>query len=85
MEGTTEQQMTYWITREIKELHEIREKATEFIALAQDRPKKNYNKSHKETAKIGIEDKVLLYQNIVEASWSAKLSRNGKDRTTSPA
>ena len=37
MEGTKEQQMTNRITQEIQELHEIRNKATEFIALAQDR------------------------------------------------
>ena len=73
MEGTEEQQMTHRIMQEIKELHEIRNKATEFIALAQDRQKKNYDKSHKETTKLVIGDKVLLYRNIVEASWSAKL------------
>src|ERR1700704_4171004 len=65
--------MSHWITKEIEELHKIREKATEFITLAQDHQKKNYDKSHKEIVKLAIGDKVLLYRNIVEASWSAKL------------
>ena len=73
VEGTKEEQIIHRITQEITELHEIRDKATEFIALAQDRQKKNYDKSHKETEKLAIGDKVLLYRNIVEASWSAKL------------
>jgi len=72
-ETTMEQQLTYRVTNEIEQLHEIRRKAADFIALAQDRQKKNYDKSHKETTKLSIGDKVLLYRNIVEASWSAKL------------
>ena len=68
-----EKQIEHHVTKEIQELHNVRNKAREFIAIAQDRQKKNYDKEHKETEKLKIGDQVLLYRNIVESSWSAKL------------
>ena len=71
--GTWEQQVEHRAKEEIQELHRIRNKAKEFIAVAQERQKKNYDKLHKEVEKLKIGDLVLLYRNIVESSWSAKL------------
>ena len=64
-----EERLSYQITTEIQELHEIRNKAAEFIAVAQDRQKKNYDSANKEVTKLAIGDKVLLYRNIVESLW----------------
>ena len=41
----------------------------------------NYDKANKEITKLYIGDKVLLYRNITEASWLAKLEPNEKDHT----
>jgi len=51
----------------------IWEKAAEFIRKAQDRQKENYDKEHKDTDPLHIGDKVLLFRNVVESSWSRKL------------
>src|SRR5271163_1988296 len=68
-----EERLSYRIKTEIQELHKIRNKAAEFIAVAQDCQKKNYDSANKEVMRLAIEDKVLLYQNIMKLSWSAKL------------
>ena len=68
-----EERLSHHITTEIQELHKIRNKAAEFIAVVQDRQKKNYDSANKEVTRLAIGDKVLLYRNIVESSWSAKL------------
>jgi transposase InsO family protein len=68
-----EERLSHRITIEIQELHTIRNKAAGFIAVAQDRQKKNYDLTNKEVTRLAIGDKVLLYRNIVESSWSAKL------------
>jgi len=71
--GTWEQQIDHRATKEIEGLRDLRNKAKEFIAVAQERQKKNYDKEHKEVTPLKIGDQVLLYRNIVESSWSAKL------------
>ena len=72
-EGMWEQQIDHRATKEIEGLRDLRNKAKEFIAVAQERQKKNYDKEHKEVTPLKIGDQVLLYRNIVESSWSAKL------------
>src|SRR5277367_5022317 len=69
----TEEQVTRRVTQEIGRLKHIRTQAHDFIEKAQERQKVNYDKANKEITKLYIGDKVLLYRNIVEASWSAKL------------
>ena len=59
--------------QEITRLQEIRTQAGKFIEKAQDR-QKDYHDLHShlvEPLKIG--DLVLLYRNVVESSWSAKM------------
>ena len=58
---------------DIAKLHETREKAADFISKAQDTQRRNANKEKTGLPALGIGDQVLLYRNIVEASWSRKL------------
>ena len=71
--GVTEKDPEIYAQEDLSRLQEIRTKAGDFIKRAQDRQKRGHdNKTHLiEPLKIG--DPVLLYRNIVEASWSAKL------------
>src|ERR1700748_3526748 len=62
--GTWEQQVEHRAKEEIQELHRIRNKAKEFIAVAQERQKKNYDKLHKEIERLKIGDLVLLYRRL---------------------
>ena len=71
--AVTEEQVTRRVTQEISRLEHIRTQAHDFIEKAQERQKANYDKANKEITKLCIGDKVLLYRNITEASWSAKL------------
>jgi len=58
---------------DITRLHKTREKAADFIEKSQETQRRNANKETKATAPLQIGDSVLLYRNIVEASWSRKL------------
>jgi len=58
---------------DITRLHKTREKAAEFITKSQETQQKNANKDRKPSETLHIGDQVLLYRNIVEASWSRKL------------
>lgn len=65
--------MEEYAQQEITRLQEIRSQAGKFIEKAQDR-QKDYHDLHShlvEPLKIG--DLVLLYRNVVESSWSAKM------------
>jgi len=60
-----------YIIKDMDRLQAVREKAQRFIKRAQDR---QLAKQHQQDdTKMNIGDLVLLYRNIVEASWSAKL------------
>ena len=61
------------INQEITQLRQICHQAQEFISKAQERQKANYDKANKETTILRIGDLVLLFRNMTEASWSAKL------------
>ena len=56
----------------IDRLGRIRKKAAVFIDKAQERQRANQNKKAN-AVPLKIGDQVLLYRNIVESSWSAKL------------
>jgi transposase InsO family protein len=61
-----------YVTRDLARLQLIRRKATKFIERAQERQRATQNKKiSAEPLKIG--DEILVYRNIVESSWSAKL------------
>ena len=69
----TEETRNIRINQEITRLQQIRHQAQEFISKAQERQKANYDKANKETTILRIGDQVLLFRNVTEASWSAKL------------
>ena len=69
----TEETRNIRINQEITRLRQIRHQAQEFISKAQERQKANYDKANKETTILQIKDLVLLFRNVTEASWSAKL------------
>jgi transposase InsO family protein len=71
-QGPWEERIWSYIIRDIGRLQRIRRKAADFISKAQERQKSNF-KQKKEPDKLKIGDQVLLYRNIVESSWSAKL------------
>ena len=58
---------------EIRKLHQIWKNAEDYINKAQALQWNNAEKIHKPLEIIKIGDKVLVYWNIVEASWSRKL------------
>ena len=70
--GTYEDRLWAYVMRDINRLQRIRKKAAVFIDKAQERQRMNQNKKAN-AAPLKIGDQVLLYQNIVESSWSAKL------------
>ena len=69
----TEETRNIRINQEIIRLQQICHQAQEFISKVQERQKANYDKANKETTILRIEDLVLLFQNVTEALWSAKL------------
>jgi integrase-like protein len=70
--GTYEERLEAFVTRDITRLQLIRKKAAVFIQKAQERQRAKQDQGAKaEPLKIG--DQVLVYRNIVESSWSAKL------------
>ena len=70
--GDYKDQIWKYITRDISQLQRIRRKATVFIEKAQERQRKKQNETIK-AEKLHIRDKILIYRNITESSWSAKL------------
>src|SRR3954451_532825 len=70
--GSYDDRLWSYITRDIARLQLIQNKAADFISKAQDRQMTNQKKKVQEQP-LHIGDKVLLYRNIVEASWSAKM------------
>ena len=61
------------IDAEITRLHQACNRAHDFILKAQATQRKNANKDKELLEQLKIGDQVLLYQNMVEASWSRKL------------
>ena len=61
------------VDTEIWRLHQIRKKAEDYIIKAQALQQNNAEKTHKPLEIIKIGDEVLVYRNMVEASWSQKL------------
>ena len=59
--------------QEISRLQEIRTQAGKFIEKAQDRQKKYHDQNTHLIKPLEIGDLVLLYRNVVESSWSAKM------------
>ena len=70
--GDYEDRIWKHVTRDISRLQLIRRKATIFIEKAQERQRKKQNETIK-AEKLHIRDKILIYRNITESSWSAKL------------
>jgi hypothetical protein len=70
--GSYEDSLWSYITRDIHRLQLIRRKAAIFIDKAQERQRQKQDKTARGD-KLQIGDQVLLYRNIVESSWSAKL------------
>jgi hypothetical protein len=67
-----EERLWDYIIQDMGRLQQIRQDASRFISQAQERQKANLaRKFGAEELEIG--DQVLLYRNIVESSWSAKL------------
>ena len=69
MRESHEERIWSLMTYDMERLKRIRNKAQKFIQKVQDRQK--YKNPLVETLNIG--DQILIYRNIVEASWSAKL------------
>jgi Integrase zinc binding domain/Integrase core domain len=61
------------IDAEIARLHKVRQETADYIKRAQERQKRNQEKEYKEPTQLTIGDQVLIFRNVVEASWSAKL------------
>jgi hypothetical protein len=59
------------LTRDIERLQQIRTTAARFIQKTQQRQRQG--KEQTIPPKLSIGDQVLLYRNVVEANWSAKL------------
>ena len=71
-QGSYEERLWSYVTRDLARLQSIRKKASGSIKKAQERQQATQNKKvTSEPLKIG--DQVLVYRNIVESSWSAKL------------
>ena len=70
--GSYDDRLWAYVARDITRLQSIQKKAASFIEKAQDRQRSNQNKKAT-VIKLHIGDQVLLYRNIVESSWSAKL------------
>ena len=61
------------VDTEIVKLHQARNRARDFILKAQTTQRNNANKDRNPLEQLKIGDQVLVYQNMVEASWSRKL------------
>ena len=70
---THQELLDYRVNNEIKSIKDVRNQAAEFISLAQERQKRNYDKEYKTPEKLKIGDHVLLFRSVTESSWSAKL------------
>ena len=71
-QGSYEERLWGYVLQDIMRLQTIRQKAAGFISKAQERQRMKQDRSVKsEPLKIG--DPVLVYRNIVESFWSAKL------------
>jgi hypothetical protein len=68
-----EQAVWDYVSKEIDRIGKIREEAAKFIQKSQDYQRKHANREVKDSKPLSIGDEVLLYRNIVEVSWSAKL------------
>src|SRR4051812_46893911 len=68
-----EQAVWDYVSKEIDRIGKIREEAAKFIHKSQDYQRKHANRDVKDSKPLSIGDEVLLYRNIVEVSWSAKL------------
>jgi Integrase zinc binding domain/Integrase core domain len=70
--GDYEDRIWKHVTDDIDRLQRVRRKASEFISKAQERQRKKQNETSK-AEKLQIGDEILIYRNITESSWSAKL------------
>lgn len=62
-----------YLLQEVSRLKEIRHQASKFIKRAQDKQKEYYDTHNHLTQPLKIGDPVLIYRNVVEANWSAKM------------
>jgi hypothetical protein len=62
-----------YILEEVARISQIRHQASKFIKKAQDRQKEYYDAHQTLTEPLKIGDLVLIYQNLIESNWSAKL------------
>src|SRR3954453_16583296 len=62
-----------YLLEETQRLKEIRSQGHKFIQKAQERQKQNHDGSKHLLDPIEIRTKILLYRNLTESSWSAKL------------
>ena len=69
MHQSYEERIWGLVIHDIERLNRIRKKARNFIQKVQDRQ----GTKPQEIINLEIGDQVLLYRNIVESSWSAKL------------
>ena len=70
--GDYEDRIWKHVTRDISRLQLVRRKAASFIDKAQERQWKRQNENAK-AEKLQIGDEIVIYRNITESSWSAKL------------
>jgi hypothetical protein len=62
-----------YLLMDVKRLQQIRQEAHKFITRAQAKQKESFDQRQDETETFRIGDQVLLYRDIIETSWSAKL------------
>jgi Integrase zinc binding domain/Integrase core domain len=70
--GSYDDRLWSYIMRDITRLQLIRRKAAGFIEKAQERQRDSQIKKAN-ASKIHIGDEILIFRNIVESSWSAKM------------
>lgn len=70
--GDYEDRIWKYVTRDIDRLQLIRRKAANFIDRAQERQRKKWD-NVKLAEPLMLGDRVLIFRNITESSWSAKL------------
>jgi hypothetical protein len=69
-----ENQIWQYIVSETERHHQIKEQARQFISRAQERQRSNVDKKiRKSPIPLHIGDKVLIYRNMIETTWAAKL------------
>jgi len=72
--GKYEDRIWQWVDYDITRLNRIRKSAATFISHAQEQQKKLYDsRITRPSEKYHIGDKVLLYRNIIESSWSKEV------------